>query len=187
MGPPSPPVRGLEVFQGGRRMIHGAGHRSSLGKGIESPGGETSGLLPKQKIPEAAGRGLYPRGGFFGLSQAVLGRRPSKGGPIWGFIKAGLTTIRGFTSQKMARAIPSTDEAAPSTKETAVSPTYEDALAELERLVAAMEGGQLPLDKLLESYKRGAQLLSFCRARLEAVEQQVKVLEDGELKPWTSA
>jgi len=65
--------------------------------------------------------------------------------------------------------------------------TYEDALAELERLVAAMEGGQLPLDKLLDSYKRGAQLLGFCRSRLEAVEQQVKVLEDGELKPWTSA
>ena len=62
--------------------------------------------------------------------------------------------------------------------------TYEDALAELERLVAAMEGGQLPLDRLLESYKRGAELLGFCRARLEAVEQQVKVLENGELKPW---
>ena len=79
------------------------------------------------------------------------------------------------------------ERATPSPEEAAVSPTYEEALAELERLVAAMEGGQLPLDKLLESYKRGAQLLSFCRARLEAVEQQVKVLEDGELKPWTSA
>jgi exodeoxyribonuclease VII small subunit len=69
---------------------------------------------------------------------------------------------------------------------SAVPSTYEDALAELERLVAAMEGGHLPLDKLLESYKRGAELLAFCRSRLEAVEQQVKVLEDGELKPWTS-
>jgi exodeoxyribonuclease VII small subunit len=64
--------------------------------------------------------------------------------------------------------------------------TYEDALSELERLVAAMEGGQLPLDQLLASYKRGAELLNFCRARLEAVEQQVKVLEDGELKPWSA-
>ena len=62
--------------------------------------------------------------------------------------------------------------------------TYEDALSELERLVAAMEGGQLALDKLLENYRRGAELLNFCRARLEAVEQQVKVLEDGQLKPW---
>lgn len=65
--------------------------------------------------------------------------------------------------------------------------SYEDALSELDRLVVAMESGQLPLDRLLESYKRGADLLSFCRARLEAVEQQVKVLEDGQLKPWTTA
>ena len=65
--------------------------------------------------------------------------------------------------------------------------TYEDALGELDRLVAAMESGQLPLDRLLESYKRGADLLGFCRARLEAVEQQVKVLEDGQLKHWTTA
>ena len=61
---------------------------------------------------------------------------------------------------------------------------YEDALSELERLVAAMEGNQLPLDELLGHYRRGAQLLDICRARLQAVEQQVKVLEDGQLKPW---
>jgi exodeoxyribonuclease VII small subunit len=61
---------------------------------------------------------------------------------------------------------------------------YEDALAELERLVAAMEGGQMPLDRLLDSYRRGAELLTFCRARLQAVEAQVKVLEEGQLKPW---
>jgi exodeoxyribonuclease VII small subunit len=64
--------------------------------------------------------------------------------------------------------------------------SYEEALAELERLVQAMEGGQLPLDRLLESYQRGARLLDFCRARLQAVEEQVKVLEDGQLKPWTA-
>ncbi len=60
--------------------------------------------------------------------------------------------------------------------------SYEDALGELDRLVSTMEAGQLPLDRLLESYKRGAELLTFCRARLEAVEQQVKVLENGQLK-----
>ena len=62
---------------------------------------------------------------------------------------------------------------------------YEDALSELERLVASMESNQLPLDELLGHYRRGAELLDFCRARLQAVEQQVKVLEDGQLKPWT--
>ena len=62
--------------------------------------------------------------------------------------------------------------------------TYEAALSELERLVGAMEAGQLPLDRLLDTYRRGAALLNFCRGRLESVEQQVKVLEDGQLKPW---
>ena len=65
--------------------------------------------------------------------------------------------------------------------------SYEDALGELDRLVGAMEAGQLPLDRLLESYKRGAELLGFCRARLEAIEQQVKVLEDGQLTPLAAA
>ncbi|UUX94093.1 exodeoxyribonuclease VII small subunit [Aquabacterium sp. J223] len=64
--------------------------------------------------------------------------------------------------------------------------SYEDALVELERLVAAMEGGQLPLDRLLDSYRRGAELLAFCRGRLQAVEDQVRLLEDGQLKPWTA-
>ena len=64
--------------------------------------------------------------------------------------------------------------------------SYEDALRELEQLVASMEGGQLPLDRMIESYRRGAELLTFCRGKLEAVEAQVKVLEDGQLKPWVN-
>jgi exodeoxyribonuclease VII small subunit len=64
--------------------------------------------------------------------------------------------------------------------------SYEAALAELERLVGSMESAQLPLDQLLGAYQRGAQLLSFCRGRLEAVEQQVKKLEDGQLTPWSA-
>jgi exodeoxyribonuclease VII small subunit len=76
----------------------------------------------------------------------------------------------------------------PSSAPAAAEPaTYEEALGELERLVAAMEGGSMPLDRLLESYKRGADLLTFCRQRLEAVEAQVKVLEEGQLKPWSAA
>jgi len=68
-----------------------------------------------------------------------------------------------------------------------VPANYEAALAELESLVATMEGGQLPLEGLLEGYRRGAQLLQYCRGRLEAVEQQMKVLEEGQLKPWPAA
>ncbi len=45
----------------------------------------------------------------------------------------------------------------------------------------------MPLDGLLQSYQRGAELLAFCRGRLQAVETQVKVLEDGRLEPWIDA
>jgi len=65
--------------------------------------------------------------------------------------------------------------------------SYEQALAELDRLVAQMEGGQMPLDQLLDGYRRGAELLGFCRTKLQAVEEQVKLLEDGQLKAWPGA
>ena len=63
--------------------------------------------------------------------------------------------------------------------------TYEQALAELDRLVAQMEAGQMPLEQLLEGYRRGAELLDFCRSRLQGVEEQVRLLEDGQLKSWS--
>ena len=74
--------------------------------------------------------------------------------------------------------------AATSVKEPA---SYELALAELDKLVAQMEGGQMPLDQLLDGYRRGAELLAFCRQRLQAVEEQVKLLDDGQLKVWAPA
>ena len=59
---------------------------------------------------------------------------------------------------------------------------YEAALQELEQLVAALDAGQLPLDQLLAQYQRGAELLRFCRSQLDAVEQQIRVFENGEWK-----
>jgi exodeoxyribonuclease VII small subunit len=75
---------------------------------------------------------------------------------------------------------------APSSQASGQPDSYEEALAELDRLVQQMEGGQLPLDRLLDGYRRGAELLEFCRGRLQAVEDQVKLLDDGALKPWTA-
>lgn len=79
-------------------------------------------------------------------------------------------------------AVPGSDASVP-----ALPATYEAALQELESLVSRLESGQLPLDQLLTGYQRGAQLLKFCRDRLEAVEIQIKVLEGTELKPWMQA
>ncbi|MEO8332309.1 MAG: exodeoxyribonuclease VII small subunit [Gallionella sp.] len=62
---------------------------------------------------------------------------------------------------------------------------FETAMAELEQIVADMEAGKLSLEDSLAAYKRGAELLSFCRARLEDAQQQVRVLEDGVLKDFS--
>ncbi len=65
--------------------------------------------------------------------------------------------------------------------------SYEAALEELEQLVARIESGQMPLDQLLAGYQRGAVLLAFCRERLEAVQNQVQVLDEGGLlQPWVA-
>jgi exodeoxyribonuclease VII small subunit len=61
-------------------------------------------------------------------------------------------------------------------------PTFESALAELENIVARMEGRQLSLEQSLSAYKRGAELLQFCQSQLADAQQQVKVLEAGTLK-----
>ncbi len=72
-------------------------------------------------------------------------------------------------------------------KESAALPvSYEAGLQELERLVSELESGQLPLDQLLGSYQRGAALLGFCRDKLQAVEDQIKVLDAGTLKSWSA-
>jgi exodeoxyribonuclease VII small subunit len=76
------------------------------------------------------------------------------------------------------------------TADTTAAPlpaTYEAALTELESLVGQLESGQMPLDQLLSGYQRGAALLTFCRDKLKAVEDQIQVLDGGQIKPWSGA
>lgn len=62
--------------------------------------------------------------------------------------------------------------------------TFESALDELEKLVADLESGKLPLADSLTAYKRGAELLKYAQGELAQVEQQVKILEGDILKPF---
>ncbi|MEP7206552.1 MAG: exodeoxyribonuclease VII small subunit [Casimicrobiaceae bacterium] len=64
--------------------------------------------------------------------------------------------------------------------------SFEAALTELEKIVATMEGGQLPLKESLAAYERGALLLQFCQNALRDAQQQVQVLEKGVLKCFES-
>ena len=61
--------------------------------------------------------------------------------------------------------------------------SFEQAMAELEHLVAEMEAGTLPLEASVTAYRRGAELVKFCSVQLEQVDQQVKMLEGDVLKP----
>lgn len=65
--------------------------------------------------------------------------------------------------------------------------TFENALAELEKVVARMEGGELSLEQALAAHKRGLELAKFCQGRLEAAQQQIQVLEGDVLKPLAAA
>jgi exodeoxyribonuclease VII small subunit len=60
---------------------------------------------------------------------------------------------------------------------------FEKALAELEKIVARMESGELSLEQALATHKRGLELARFCQQKLEAAQSQVKVLEGEILKP----
>jgi exodeoxyribonuclease VII small subunit len=72
------------------------------------------------------------------------------------------------------------------TKPEGVPASFEAALAELEAIVMAMEGGQLPLRESLVAYKRGAELLQYCQSTLKDAEQQVQIYEKGLLKAFES-
>ena len=61
--------------------------------------------------------------------------------------------------------------------------SFEQALAELEKIVARMEGGDLSLEQALAAHKRGLELARSCQQRLESAQQQVKILEGDVLRP----
>jgi len=55
-------------------------------------------------------------------------------------------------------------------------PTFEEAQAELERIVERLEQGQTPLEEALRLWTRGEELYAFCRAKLDAAEGKVEEL-----------
>ena len=63
--------------------------------------------------------------------------------------------------------------------------SFEAALAELETLVADLEGGQLPLAAALTAYRRGALLLQFAQGQLQSAQEQVRILEGDLLKSFS--
>jgi exodeoxyribonuclease VII small subunit len=81
-------------------------------------------------------------------------------------------------------ALPQASAKSAKTANAAAPASYETALSELEELVSQLETGQLPLDQLMAGYQRGAELLKFCRSKLDAIDQQISVIDGEQLKSW---
>jgi exodeoxyribonuclease VII small subunit len=63
--------------------------------------------------------------------------------------------------------------------------SFETSLDELEKVVKALEAGELPLDRSLELFSRGMQLSDMCRKQLEEAETRVEMLirKEGSWQP----
>jgi exodeoxyribonuclease VII small subunit len=57
--------------------------------------------------------------------------------------------------------------------------SFEEALAQLERIVGELESGQAPLERSIEMYERGAALKAHCEARLAAARLRVEKIVVG--------
>ena len=57
--------------------------------------------------------------------------------------------------------------------------SFEDALAELERIVRGLEGGQQKLEDAIAAYERGSLLRWHCEAKLAEAEMRVQAIVAG--------
>ncbi|HEU4621555.1 MAG TPA: exodeoxyribonuclease VII small subunit [Burkholderiaceae bacterium] len=63
-------------------------------------------------------------------------------------------------------------------------PSFEQALAELERLVESMEGTGLALDQSVAAYQRGSELIRLCQQHLEDARVKLQIVDGaGEPRP----
>jgi exodeoxyribonuclease VII small subunit len=55
--------------------------------------------------------------------------------------------------------------------------TFEQALARLEQIVRSLEGGNVPLEDLINLFDEGTNLVKLCTERLDKAEEKVKLLQ----------
>ena len=62
--------------------------------------------------------------------------------------------------------------------------TYEEAFAELESIVQALEGEQRPLEEAMTLFERGQALVRHCGELLDGAELKVRELSGGQLSDF---
>ena len=63
-------------------------------------------------------------------------------------------------------------------------PDLEKSLAELEKIVATLEEGDIPLEQALKQFEKGIKLSRDCQTALQSAEQRVQVLMNGDLEDF---
>lgn len=65
-------------------------------------------------------------------------------------------------------------------------PKFEEKIAELEKIIDALENGNIDLDESIEKYTKAMKLVKECDEKLKSIEQQVNqiVSENGKLEPF---
>jgi exodeoxyribonuclease VII small subunit len=71
------------------------------------------------------------------------------------------------------------DAPKPTSPDDIANLSFEQALSELEKIVAQLESGQAPLEESIALYERGARLKTHCEARLEAARLKVEKIVVG--------
>ena len=65
-------------------------------------------------------------------------------------------------------------------KKAKPDPNFEETLAELEKLIARLEEGDLSLDESLSGFKHGIELTRQCQAALDNAQQTVELLTNNQ-------
>ncbi|WP_426453419.1 exodeoxyribonuclease VII small subunit [Paenibacillus sp. S-38] len=60
------------------------------------------------------------------------------------------------------------------------TPSFEQAMEQLERIVAQLESGDVPLEKAIELFQEGMRLSQLCGQKLEQVERKIEILVEQE-------
>ncbi len=61
---------------------------------------------------------------------------------------------------------------------------FEEALARLEKIVQALEGGETTLEEALKLFEEGVQLARFCNRKLDEAETKIEILiDEGQVLP----
>ena len=63
-------------------------------------------------------------------------------------------------------------------------PDLEKSLAELEKIVATLEEGDIPLEQALKQFEKGIKLSRDCQTALQSAEQRVQVLMNDDLEDF---